>query len=263
MGRSGVRPVFGHKTPVFMSILSSSSGPVDPTQTNWREIEEELVMVESELQAGLADLQPPFSQLAQSQLKRGYPLMRAAIVLASGVGAPDTESLRSRRVYLGAALEMLYLALGIHARLLVKTSQNETPNQSVLGSTVLAGDYCFSRAAGLAVCTESSRVVEIFAQALKRVSEGHLRQLFHSEAQPYDENRELFLSGVSASGELAGLSPDTITAAVRFADVLAIALNERHRLALDPDEALTSHLDPVQSERWVQLLAWLQAHAPR
>ena len=68
-------------------------------------------------------------------------------------------------------LEMLFVAHSIHGLLL--TAVREGMDKSVMGSTILAGDYCFSHSAVLATGTESPQVVAIFAQALKTVSEGN------------------------------------------------------------------------------------------
>ena len=125
--------------------------------------------------------------------------------------------MRSQRIYLGAALEVLYVALGVHTHLLGNDVARSPLGRSLLGSTILAGDYCFSRAADLAVRTQSPVVVEIFAQALKRVSEGHLRQLFQPERERFDENADLLHAGVVAAGALIGLGPGAQGAAVELA----------------------------------------------
>ena len=147
--------------------------------------EAELAQVDQLLHAAVSDLFPPFSQLVAAQA--GSSLRRAAIVLAAGMAEEDSPRLCEQRVALAAALEMLHRALAVHMRV-GSSSKPTAPNLTLLGSTILAGDYCFSRAAALAVRTGEAAVVEIFADALKRVSEGHLRQRFDSALEPYDED---------------------------------------------------------------------------
>ena len=218
-------------------------------------LEAELVQVEQQLRSAIAELFPPFSQMVATQLRHSYPLQRAAIVLTAGVGEPDRESIREQRIFLAAALEMLHLAINVHM-MLSDSPAGETPNRSLLGSTVLAGDYCFSRSAGLAVRTGDPIVVEIFSDALKRVSEGHLRQFFDSNAQAYNENRELFVAGVAAAMQLSGATEQARVRASKLAEALASAiLVEEQKAAL---HALGAELSLGQSARWFALADWRQ-----
>ncbi len=221
------------------------------------ELQQELAWAEQELSAALEALYSPFSQLAQSQLRRSYPLLRAAIVLTAGVGDPDSQPLKAQRVHLAAALEMLQLALSIHTRLLTPTGMRQDIDQSVMGSTILAGDFCFSRAAGLAVQTHSPAVVDIFAQALQRMSEGRLRILF-SPDQSFDEDDELFRSGILGAMALTGGNQDLQAALLRIGQQLALAGHDHARASfalLDSDLALcTRH----QAARWQALAVWLK-----
>lgn len=219
---------------------------------------EELAQVEEQLRAVPVDLQAPFRQLVEERMAQCRPRARAAVVLATGITAVDTPEVRSQRIYLGAALELLYVALSVHTQLLGNDVTRNTLGRSLLGSTILAGDYCFSRAADLAVRTQSPVVVEIFAQALKRVSEGHLRQLFQPEREPFDENADLLHAGVVAAGALIDLDPGAQGASVELATLVAGLLR---RPTVSPGAAPTtlfSALQPPQQERWHELLAWLQ-----
>lgn len=218
------------------------------------ELQQELGRVEAEIESGLQDLLPPFYRLAHSQWQRSYPLKRAAIVLAVGFGAPDTPELRAQRIALGAALEMLHLALAIHAQLLAHAGSGHDGNRSVLGSTILAGDYCFSRAAELAVRTNNPEVVDIFAQALRRISEGQLRHLFVEQREGFDDSHELSSAGVRAAGTLAQLSEPAQKAAAVLIDQL-VGHGRSDRVVLE-DEQLAAFA-PRQRERWRAFAAWL------
>jgi octaprenyl-diphosphate synthase len=212
--------------------------------------EAELAQVDQLLHAAVADLFPPFSQLVAAQA--GGSLRRAAIVLAAGTAEEESPRLCEQRVALAAALEMLHRALAVHMRV-GSTSKPTAPNLTLLGSTILAGDYCFSRAAGLAVRTGEAAVVEIFADALKRVSEGHLRQRFDGTLEPYDEDSELFRAGATAAMRLTRAAEETQQAILDLVAGLAARPSGQQLL---PSHALT----PAQLGRWQVLLQWWSAH---
>ena len=219
----------------------------------------ELAVVEQELLNALTDLRPPYSRLVASELKRMHPLVRGAVVLAAGVAEPDPEELKAQRIYLGAAVEMLHLALSIHTRLLPSPDSSQEVDRSILGSAILAGDFCFSRAAGLAVRTNSATVVDVFAQALQRVSEGHLRHSFTANERPFDENRELFASGISAAGSLAGYTPATMGVALVIGAQVADALRDADPASLYLPSDCENVLAPLQCARWQALFDWVHA----
>jgi hypothetical protein len=227
-------------------------------RTALSDLQVELAAVDQELLNALADLRPPFSRLVQSQWKRIHPLVRGAVVLSAGVGAPDSIELRAQRICLGAAIEMLHLALGIHTRLLPTPGDNPETDRSILGSAILAGDYCFSRAAALAVRTGSAAVVDLFAQALQRVSEGYLRHSFGQEAQPFDENSEFFVSGISAAGSLAHYSPEALMDAAELGAQVAAGIHNGGLSLLQVPVTFQNLLDVQQVARWQALVTWLQ-----
>lgn len=219
-----------------------------------RDLAAELAEVEQSLLDAMNELFPPFRQMVAAQLRSNYPLQRAALVLTTGVAAPDQAVVRSQRIYLAAALEMLHLALSVHIKM-SDTAAHDPANRSLLGSTILAGDYCFSRSAGLAVRTGNATVVEIFSDALKRVSEGHLRQRFAPAAAGYNEDRELFAAGAQAAMELANTPARTRREVLALVEQFAQAISTPDaRPALQI--ALDSPLDPYQRERWQALLQW-------
>jgi hypothetical protein len=216
---------------------------------------DELAAVEQDVLAALADLRAPFIQLVQGQWQRSFPLVRAAFVLTAGTIPGEVPDLRRKRVYLAAAMETLRLALGVHTQLLLAESPS-TIDRSLLGSTVLAGDFCFSRSAGLAARTGSPVIVDLFAGALQRVSEGSLRRLFRSSDPAYDADRDLCLSGIAAANELAGLP-----LAARERDQLLGACLYDVYVAGKPVPAEASKFDqtsPDRSVTWQALAAWLR-----
>ena len=211
----------------------------------------ELAEVEQQLRDATADLFPPFSQMVAAQLRSSRPLRRAAVVLTVGVAAPDNDVVRSQRVYLAAALEMLHLAITVHM-ILADGASTDFPSRSLLGSTILAGDYCFSRAASLAVRTGHSTVVEIFSDALKRVSEGHLRRFFDPTADAYNEDRELFVAGAAAAMHLARTPERAQAWVLQMSEALVSTPSEAVASAWPPPKSI----DAYQNARWQALLTW-------
>ena len=222
----------------------------------------ELEQVQQEVVAALGDLRAPFSQLVQSQLRGGPPLLCAAFVLTAGIGPVETPRLAQQRVDLGAALEVLRLALAVHTQLLTAPEGQGQIDRSLLGSTILAGDFCFSRAAALAARTGSPVVVDIFAQALQRVSEGTLRGIFDADRNGIgssDVERELCLSGVAAANELAGFDAPARQADQETAALLLDARRTNTLSSLQLPPALLEPHTPARAERWQALLEWLRS----
>lgn len=217
----------------------------------------EIDLVEREVRSALDDLRAPFGQLVQSQLRSSFPLVRAAFVLTAGMSLASPPERAAQRINLGAAIEILRLALAVHTRLLTSAEDQGSIDRSILGSTVLAGDFCFSRSAGLAAKTGSPVVVDIFAQSLQRVSEGTLRGLFRTEQAVFDVERELCLSGVAAANELANLGAEERQLEQKVAILL---LDQRAQLVqqrVELPRPLVEQLPPARDIHWQALADWL------
>lgn len=216
---------------------------------------QEVAESEALLYESLSDLYAPLSSLARRHVQQVQPHLRAAIILAAGTGENETSEQRARRIAVAAALEMQSVALSIHKLLLQKTSQDMTVDKSLLGSTILSGDYCFSRAAVLATRSDSPQVVQIFAQALRIISEGYLRHLFSSTLPVIDEDYELMSAGIQAVAILARLPQAVQNTALEFARAALAYQRTGSTLPLIGLE----HLTPPQQERWKAFCGWLQA----
>lgn len=185
-------------------------------------LQAELNLVAAKLEEAVADLPDGLAQFVRSELADEQVL--AGVVLASAAPENDSAEDEFRRVALASALELLQIALNIH-RLLLTPKPTDSIDSFLLGGTILAGDYCFSRAAVLAARTNHPRVVTIFAELLQEVSQANLRRVVIDEspsrdAVGVDERESLFHSGASAGVLLAGLTEEDQEAVVRYATCL-------------------------------------------
>ncbi len=112
----------------------------------------------------------------------GKRLRPALAVLASQAGPEPV--LERRVVALGAAMETLHTASLVHDDLIDNASvRRGLPTLNVWMSpaaTVLAGDYLFARAAMLITETDNVPVIARFADSLRRLCDGELRQLLRN-----------------------------------------------------------------------------------
>jgi geranylgeranyl pyrophosphate synthase len=222
-------------------------------------LQEELAQVQHQVTTAIDDLYSPLRDLVRSQLKQAAPFVRAAVVLTTGVGNPDTEELRAKRILLAAALELLYVAQHIHHLLLTEAATNgdSSIDKSLLGSVILAGDYCFSRSAIFAAQTNSPAVVMIFADALKAVNEGNLRQHFTHTAVAFNESQKLLEAGARAAATLATQEQEIITATAAWGrDLAKYRLANEHVSSADRERTLR-HGSLLQQARRQALLLWL------
>ncbi len=223
-------------------------------------LQAELKLVAEKLDGAVADLPDGLAQFVRSELAENQVL--AGVVLASAAPVRDTADDTSRRVALAAALELLQIALNIH-RLLLKPEQTGSIDSFLLGGTILAGDYCFSRAAVLAAETEHPQVVTVFAELLQQVSQANLRRVISKDGDrrkpvSVGEGEALFHSGASAGVLLAGLSEEEQKIVVLYATCLG-----RQRASDGTStfgakaEEIFDGLPSSQKERWRALVASL------
>ena len=105
-----------------------------------------------------------------------------------------------KAVAVAAAVETLHTATLVHDDLideaLVRRGSTTLNAVWSKGATVLAGDYIFARAAGFAAETENIRVVQLFAETLRTIVEGELRQLF--SARQWQQPKEAYYPRIFA-----------------------------------------------------------------
>lgn len=277
----------------------------------------EIQEVQSTLLTATNDLTNPLGDLVRSQIKRSQPPVYAAVVLTVSSQGDPTKSeaistdddLRHKRILLAAALEMLHIALNVH-RLLVNSTRAATkenskengqasvvanamphavtdaPSRAFIGSTILAGDYCFSRAAQMAAKTDNPQVVATFSLALQHVSEGLLREQFHTGNQAgnhrtvspvanYDAMHLLLLSGAQAAAQLVDLSSEEEEKAINLSQEVAQYL-QLHTQNIATHSGAFAQPSPVRKEAnspaWQAFYQWLHmqranghgiSHAPQ
>ncbi len=210
------------------------------------DLDQEVAQVRHTLSEISDTLHPMLSEFIRHEIESRLQLDLAAVVLAAAYPLHDSAIQQQRRVYLAAALELLTIALEIHKLLLTAGTGHADVDRKLAGGTVLAGDYCFSRAAGMAAQTDNAEVVTIFSTLLQMISEGNLRQIFQSSADPTEQRQLLYRSGVQAGTVLADIDDTASTAAMNLSAQIAAKL--------DPYPSLSA-IAPHQTERWQQILA--------
>jgi octaprenyl-diphosphate synthase len=228
-----------------------------------RQFTEEMNAVRQLLNESGAALEMPLRALVEAQIEQSRPEIHAAVVLVTAVtAAADDEGLRQQRINLAAALEMLYVALNVHKLLL---RDDPTPaDKSLLGGTILAGDYCFSQAANLAVKTNHAQVVTIFSEALKETSEGNLRYLFAEAAPRFSEHQALCRSGIHAGAALIGAPASTgpVDPLIDLIETFVHSYETGTPVSPEAD-SLIARLPEPQRTRAAYLQIWLEkANAP-
>ncbi len=238
----------------------------------------ELHSVHERLESAAAELGSPLSELVRARLRAVAPPLSGALVLAAAYDAQASGSGLEHRIALAAALEMLNVALSVHQ--LLVSSAAAALDKSFIGSAILAGDYCFGRAARLAAQTDNPTIVILFSQALQDFSEGHLRSYFNAapatrdgipdavpEVPPFDGLAILLHFGAAAALELSDLAPDARQTVRELAARLAEARTaDAPRRAPVPstwlDDDLLACLPAAYQARWRAFEAWLAASAP-
>ncbi len=219
----------------------------------------EVLEVRARLDNAFAELDSALRHFVRKDLAAAEPFPLAVVILSAGLPVQDTPEVHERRVFLAAALEMLRIALTIHEALVISTAPSQA-EKSLVGATILVGDYCFSHSATLAARTNSPYVVEIFSKALKSVSEGRLRRLFNADGQmvePYGEQEELCVAGAQAALHLAGIASPQSEQLIHAAALVGQTLDRHERLDHLYQRIVHLGIPPHQTARWGQALAYL------
>ena len=224
------------------------------------ELAEELAAVQELLQEQITALHPTLHDFFQGSQASPHRSLFALVVLAGALPPEDGPEQRRRRIALASALEMMAVALEVH-KLLAPDPPNAPGgptelDRSLVGATVLAGDFYFSRASALAARTDSPQVVALFSQLLMEVSEGNLAQAFQSRPPGFSDVVAMCRAGSQAAGILAGLPAPAQEAVTRLAAALGRAVTNPDAAAPLPATLLQKPALPGhQRPRWRQVLA--------
>ncbi|RME81677.1 MAG: hypothetical protein D6775_12975 [Caldilineae bacterium] len=165
-----------------------------------RVLGEDLVLVREKLMACIHSGFPFVDEMLVENLHQHYP--RAIIVLGTTrLGHTTVE----KRVALAAAIEMLHLATYIHSLIPRGEIVVDENTRTLLGASILIGDYCFSQASALAAQTNNPAVVAAFADALAQLAEGRVLTLLENPERPYSDDAVLFAAAAEAGALLVGL----------------------------------------------------------
>jgi len=174
-----------------------------------KSLSSELKIVEQLLLENINALNSPLSTLIHAQLPQCYPLARAAVTLTAsdrthiGQSKPILEY--PPYIYLATALETLHLALKIHEVLINESSISSAkpqPSKTLIGGTILAGDYCFSCSARLSAMTNNPLVVEFYTGIMASAALSHQPvEPYHASALQMSLQLTIFLQEHKAENE--------------------------------------------------------------
>ena len=194
---------------------------LQPIQAGLTQVEVKMKSVESSLFAPLAEA---FVDLIGSGGKRLRPTI--ALLAAQVHGDQSDTPIFPQVVALAASVEMLHTATLVHDDVIDGALlRRGVPTLNAVwnrGTTILAGNFMFARAAYFAAETNTPRVIRIFADTLKTIVDGELRQLlarhdFYQEKEGYYERiyaktASLFCTATEAAAILAGLPESEVQA---------------------------------------------------
>ena len=197
-------------------------------------VREELQRVEQKMREVSQVEYDHLAAVLDDLLQSGGKRLRPALVLFSTKFHPaDPE----KTISLAASVEMLHTATLVHDDMIDNSlvrrgnpTLNATWNR---GATVLAGDFLFALAAGLAAETENVRVMSIFAQTLMAICSGELKQIFNSQGhlptreeyyqRIYSKTASLFIASTEAGAVLSGAPEPEVQALREYGRTLGMA----------------------------------------
>jgi octaprenyl-diphosphate synthase len=170
------------------------------------------------------------AHLVEAGGKRLRPLLTLAAARLCGYAG-------DHHVRLAATVEFIHTATLLHDDVVDESRQRRgRPTANLLWdnkSSVLVGDYLFSRSFQLMVETGSLRVLDILANASATIAEGEVLQLTAAQDLATDEGiylqvvrgktAALFAAATEVGGVIAGAPEDTVDGLRTYGDALGIA----------------------------------------
>ena len=170
------------------------------------------------------------AHLVEAGGKRLRPMLTLAAAELCGYGGPY-------HVHLAATVEFIHTATLLHDDVVDESAQRRgRPTANLLWdnkSSVLVGDYLFSRSFQLMVETGSLRVLDILANASATIAEGEVLQLTAAQDLATTEaiylqvvrgkTAALFSAATEVGGVIAGAPEEQVRALFDYGDALGIA----------------------------------------
>ncbi len=170
------------------------------------------------------------AHLVEAGGKRVRPLLTLAAARLCGYAGPY-------HIHLAATVEFIHTATLLHDDVVDESRQRRgRPTANLLWdnkSSVLVGDYLFSRSFQLMVETGSLRVLDILANASATIAEGEVLQLTAAQDLATTEaiylqvvrgkTAALFAAATEVGGVIAGAPEAQVTALRTYGDALGIA----------------------------------------
>jgi octaprenyl-diphosphate synthase len=170
------------------------------------------------------------AHLIEAGGKRLRPILTLATARLCGYSGPF-------HVHLAATVEFIHTATLLHDDVVDESSRRRgRPTANLLWdnkSSVLVGDYLFSRSFQLMVETGSLRVMDILANASATIAEGEVLQLTAAQDLATTESiylqvvrgktAALFSAATEVGGVIAGAPEDQVRALFTYGDALGVA----------------------------------------
>ena len=170
------------------------------------------------------------AHLVEAGGKRLRPMLTLAAARICGYAG-------DHHIRLAATVEFIHTATLLHDDVVDESTRRRgRPTANLLWdnkSSVLVGDYLFSRSFQLMVETGSLRVMDILANAAATIAEGEVLQLTAARDLATDERvylqvvrgktAALFSAATEVGGVIAGASEDQVRALFTYGDALGVA----------------------------------------
>ena len=223
-------PLSGHDT-----VMSLDETAIKPHDALAAYLTDEMAAVNDLIRTRMASRHAPripevTAHLVEAGGKRLRPMLTLAAAKMCGYDGPY-------HVHLAATVEFIHTATLLHDDVVDESAQRRgRPTANLLWdnkSSVLVGDYLFSRSFQLMVETGSLRVLDILANASATIAEGEVLQLTAAQNLATDEDiyrqvvrgktAALFSAATEVGGVIAGAPDDQVQALYDYGDALGIS----------------------------------------
>ena len=161
-------------------------------------VDQKLVLIDEKIKSKLSSDVNLIEKMLSYHLNSGGKRIRVLLTLGSSKLCGYTKGIRD--VNLAACIELIHNATLLHDDVIDKSiiRRGKKTTHSVWGnqSTVLVGDFLFSRAFRLMVQSDSIRVLDILANASAVIAEGEVAQL--TTANNTDTEEDSYLNVISS-----------------------------------------------------------------